>query len=254
MTEYKVIILIAVRLKSERLKEKAILELYDEPLIIKLVKRLRNSKSAKEIILCTSTNSNDDKIEHLSKEYGIEVFRGDELDVMSRFIEVGKLKKANAIVRVTGDNPLTDYDLMDQMIHSHKKLCAEYTFTDSIPHGTRSEIVDLNALIRCHGLIQDKNATEYMTWMLNRPDYFRVNRHVFNEKNINRTDVSLTVDTKHDYELVKMIFNYFDGNPGNLDEIINYYDTIPDKYKRTIASEHLIDKKNKINTKFILDE
>ena len=37
-------ILIAARLKSKRLQKKALLTLYDKPLIIKLVERLKESK------------------------------------------------------------------------------------------------------------------------------------------------------------------------------------------------------------------
>tara|TARA_B100001093_G_C26813297_1_gene1008498 strand:- start:1372 stop:2133 length:762 start_codon:yes stop_codon:yes gene_type:complete len=253
MIDQKIVILIAVRLKSVRLKEKAMLNLFDKPLILKLVDRMKQSKLARDVILCTSTNSHDDQIEILAKKNNIEIFRGDELDVMSRFITVGIKKKARIIIRVTGDNPLTDFELMDQMIYDHIENNAEYTFTESVPHGTRSEVINLDTLIRCHDLIQDKSATEFMTWMLNRPDYFRVNNYV-SDNNINRPDISLTVDTKNDYKLVSQIFNHFKGKPPNLKKIIEYYDSMSERYKRKISDKHLIDSKYKINTKFISDE
>ena len=67
---------------------------------------------------------------------------------MSRFIEVADQKGASTVVRVTGDNPLTDPFMMDSMIESHLKKGAEYTFTEDLPLGTRSEIIDVKMLRR----------------------------------------------------------------------------------------------------------
>ncbi len=62
----KVIILIAVRLKSKRLEKKALLKIFDQPMILFLVKRLKRSTLASEIYLCTSINKQDDKISLLA--------------------------------------------------------------------------------------------------------------------------------------------------------------------------------------------
>ena len=249
-----VIILVAVRLKSKRLKKKAMLNLYDKPLIVELVERLRKSYFGNNIILCTSTNSEDDNLQKIFEKYNIEYFRGHELDVMSRFIHVAKEKNANTVIRVTGDNPLTDYDTMDKMIESHLMLKADYTFTEDIPHGTRSEVISTNALIKCHNLIQDKLATEYMTWMLNRSDHFKVNKYIIQNENLKRPDISLTVDTENDYKIMKKIFTHFKGKPPHLIDIIKYYDSMPKDIKREIPSLHLIKSKRSINAKFKTDD
>ena len=49
----------------------------------------------------------------------MDVFRGSEKNVMSRFLIAGKNLKANHIVRITGDNPLTDPKIMDSLIKTH---------------------------------------------------------------------------------------------------------------------------------------
>jgi len=64
----KTLILIAVRLKSQRLKEKALLKLYDEPLIIKLTKRLKKAKLCSAIIWCTSRLKSDERLVALAKK------------------------------------------------------------------------------------------------------------------------------------------------------------------------------------------
>ncbi len=247
------VILVAVRLKSQRLKEKALLQLYDKPLIVKLVDRLKKSKLSKNIVICTSSSPLDDRLNEVAKINNIEIFRGDEDDVMSRFIKVAEERKINNLVRVTGDNPLTDPVQMDNMIISHFENNSEFTFTEDLPHGTRSEIINLNALIKCHKLIQDKSATEYMTWMLNRPDFFMVNQYKVKTKKLKRSDISLTVDTEQDYKLIKNIYENFRGSPPKLEKIIDYYDSLSQSMKRNVVDNHLKNKLNNINVKYKTD-
>ncbi len=249
-----IVALVAVRLKSQRLKKKALLNLYDKPLIIKLVDRIKESKYVDRIVLCTSTSKNDNELQEIAELNQIEIYRGDEDDVMSRFIEAASQKSNKTLIRITGDNPLTDVIQMDNMIEFHTANNSEYTYTVDLPHGTRSEIIDLNALIRCHSIIQDKSATEYMTWMLNRPDFFKVNRFKVKEKALIRPDISLTVDTLEDYTLMKKIYEFFSGIPQELEQIIEYYDSLPQYLKRNLVDKHLSDKFNNVNIKFKSDK
>ena len=64
----KAIILIAVRLNTKRLKEKALLNLYKKPLILSLTDRLKNSKLVSNIVWCTSKEKVDDRLEILAKK------------------------------------------------------------------------------------------------------------------------------------------------------------------------------------------
>ena len=130
------VILVAVRLKSKRLKNKALLPIIGKPLIHILYDRLLTVKNAKKIILCTSTNKQDDQIYDFAKKNNILCIRGAELNVISRFLKAAKLHKAKNIVRVTGDNPLTDPKIIDKMILNHKKNNSDYTYCDQIPNGT----------------------------------------------------------------------------------------------------------------------
>ena len=235
----KVIVLIAVRLKSKRLKKKAMLNILDQPMILFLVERLRRSELASEIYLCTSTNKQDDEIYKLAENNKIKYFRGEELDVMSRFLEVSMLENADILVRVTGDNPLTDPIIMDQMIKSHISNKAEYTFTEDLPHGTRCEIINRDAMMKCHKLIQDKNAPEYMTLMFNRPDFFKINKFKITSDKLKRPDVSLTVDTEKDYKIISEIIKFFKKDPHDLEEVIKCYDNLPSILKREETGYHL---------------
>ena len=246
----KTVILIAVRLNSKRLKKKAILNLYDQPLILKLTERVNKSKLSSDLVWCTSTNKQDDELEVLAQSNNIKIFRGSEEDVMSRFIIVGEKLDAKNIVRVTGDNPLTDPEVIDFLIHTHIKNNAEYTYCNSIPIGTRSEIVDLKMLKRCYQLIQDPESSEYMTWMLNRPDYFKTQKLTYPNSKINRAEISLTVDDKESYFNLQKIYNYFKTNLVSLEKIVEWIDMNPKFLKKLVQIKNQQKNLKNINCKF----
>jgi spore coat polysaccharide biosynthesis protein SpsF len=250
--KHKVIILVAVRLKSTRLPMKALKVLYGEPLIVRLVERVGQAKIPSNIILCTSTNTQDDALEELANKYGITCFRGSELDVMSRFIEVIDKEKASIIVRVTGDNPLTDPVMMDFMLAKHIENDSEYTYTDDLPVGTRSEIICANMLKKCYKLLQDPNSSEYMTWMLNRPDHFKVLHVPAPVGAINRPEILLTVDTEDDFNVVHEIYKKFNGNPPKLQDIISWIDLNSGMFNNNNNNNNNDDAQ--VNCKFVLDE
>ena len=242
----KQLILVAVRLKSSRLKKKAILDIFGKPLIIRLFERLNENIPRENIVICTSTNSQDDALCDLVKNHSINLFRGSELDVAHRFISAAKQRDADTIVRVTGDNPLTDPEFIKKMLLSHDENNAEYTYTNDLPIGARAEVISVEALRRIRKQWSDPNSSEYMTFMVNRGDTVRQNRIVFKDKGICRPELRLTVDTKEDLEMIRAIYKHFSGNVPNLEQIIEYLDKKPEirineDLSKVVSLHHSID-------------
>ena len=157
---------------------------------------------------------------------------------MSRFIDVSEKYNADNIVRVTGDNPLTDPEIIDFLIDKHINNNLEYTYCSSTPIGTRSEVISSTMLKKCHCLLIDKNSSEYMTWMLNRPDHFKVGNFIYPNEKLNRPEISFSIDEKDDYEAVNKIFKHYQNTVPSLEEIINFVDQNP------ILLSKLVNKKN----------
>jgi len=252
MSKGNTLVLVAVRLKSTRLPRKALEDLAGKPLILRLNERLRKTRLVDEIIWCTSTNPDDDLLEELAVLNDIPLYRGSELDVLSRFMKVAWSRNAKTVIRVTGDNPLTDPLFMDLMIREHNSTCAEYTYTDDLPRGTRCEIIEVSALEKCHSLVKDPTASEYMTLMLRRPDHFKVIKVNSPDRKINRPELRLTVDTPEDLYVIREIYNAFNGEPPELSRIINWLDAHPDVKK---YNQHIIPREidSSINVQFITD-
>ena len=97
---------IQARVGSTRLPKKMILELANFPILEWVIRRVKESTLLDEVWLATSTLPENDALERIASEFGVNVFRGDEINVFSRFQEICSVTGASHIVRVCADNPL----------------------------------------------------------------------------------------------------------------------------------------------------
>jgi len=212
------IICIAVRMDSKRLPGKAIMPLYGEPLIKRLTQRIKKAKLPDHIVWCTTIDKTDDILGKLAEENNINIIRGSRLNVMSRFLQAADEYNATTIVRVTGDNPLTCPDLIDKMLEHHKNIkVSEYTYTNDVPRGIRSEIINVKALRDLYSKVEG-NKSEYMTYQLKNGIRFQ-NKYKSCIGYIHRT---FTVDTPQEYLALHDIYNRFKGDPPSINKIIKY--------------------------------
>ncbi len=229
----KTLILVAVRMKSTRLPKKALHCIKGKPVLAHLVERLAKVSHAQGLILCTSTHSEDTILLEWADRLGIRGYAGDEDDVMARFLSVAEQEGADVIVRVTGDNPLTDPEALDAMILFHRERGADYTYTEDLPRGTRAEIISVQALRRAHELAEDPTHSEYMTlYFKQHPEIFSLSRWDAPQA-VTRPGYRLTLDTPEDLDLVTRIYEalYEDGKPFRLKEAIQLLDQQPEWVK-----------------------
>lgn len=216
-------------MESSRLPRKALADIHGEPLLIRLVERVAEAIPKERIVLCTSAEAQDDAIADLASARELNCFRGDGLDVIARFTAAAAAYGAGTIARVTGDNPLTDPLMLREMFERHLCCRAEYTFTNDLPAGTRAEIIDVEALNRIHGQLTAPSFSEYMTYMLKRPDKMRQLEVPAPSDAVKRPEISVTVDTPHDLALVRDIYAHFGGTLPPLAAIVRWLDTVPER-------------------------
>ena len=101
---------------STRLPGKVLLKVLNRPILSIQLQRIRQVRQIAKIVIATTTNSIDDPIEELGVVENIPVFRGDEDDVLGRFQGAAEKFEADAIVRLTGDCPLIDPEIVDHTI------------------------------------------------------------------------------------------------------------------------------------------
>ena len=100
------------------------------------------------IFAIPNTSSNDVLYEYLTN-IGLNVYRGSELDVLSRYYQCAKECDADLVVRITADCPFIDAKLVDSTIKYHIETDADYTsnhFPPTFPDGFDVEVINFAAL------------------------------------------------------------------------------------------------------------
>ena len=145
----KVVAIVQARIGSIRLPNKVLKPLVGMPMIEILLKRLSKSKLINEIVLATSIDKKNTPLLNHVKSLGFTCKQGSEDDVLERYFQVAQETNADVIVRITGDCPLVDPDLVDECISSFQKLQVDYcsnTIKPTYPDGLDVEVVKFSAL------------------------------------------------------------------------------------------------------------
>ena len=115
----KILIIVQARTSSTRFPNKVLSKINGKSLIEILITRLKKIKIKNQIILATTKKKSDDSLYKLSKKLNILCFRGSEENVLNRFYLAANKYKGKIIVRITGDCPLSDPELIEKIIKFH---------------------------------------------------------------------------------------------------------------------------------------
>lgn len=242
-------IIIQARLGSTRLPGKILKQFYgDKTLLETVISNLQKAGDVK-IIVATSVNPNNDKLETFLKERDITVYRGSEDDVLSRFIGAAEANGVDGIVRICSDNPFLDWHGVAALIEKAKTSDADYigyriNDTPSIKthFGFWGEYVTLNALKRVAATTDEKPAHEHVTiHIYTHPDDYKCEWIECPDFLQGRNDIRLTVDNPEDFENAQEAFAYlYELNPNfGLEEVVEYIDShknLQESMKKMIAN------------------
>jgi len=198
--------IVQARTGSTRLSNKIFEPICEKTLLGWVIDRLRAAKLIDQIVIATTTNREDNEVVEFAKLEGVPCVQGSEDDVLDRFITVLDNYPAKTIVRVTGDNPLTDTGLIDALIEKHLKSSSDYTGLNGVfPHGLTAEIVSFDALQKAHTESSSPGYREHVTtYIHSQPEMFHIDRIDPPDYLIGR-DYRLTVDTEDDLLLMRTL-------------------------------------------------
>lgn len=131
-------VIIQARMGSKRLPGKTLLKFDKKNTTIDLIiKRLNSSKFTDIIIFSIPDTSDNDVLAEKLDLLNLHYYRGHPDDLVSRFYNTCKKFDLNQFVRVTGDNPLVDYEIVDFFLQIDKKIQFVDGFTPKVlPNGT----------------------------------------------------------------------------------------------------------------------
>lgn len=240
----KIVVIVQARMGSTRLPGKVLLPILDRPMLEFQLERLRRVQNAHQLIVATTSLAEDEPIVSLCKRLGVAVFRGESEDVLKRYYDCARKHKAGIIVRITGDCPLIDPEIVDKVIWFYLTHGFDYagnTLKKSYPRGMDTEVFSLSALAKTFREAQKPEEREHVTLhMYKNPEKFSAgNTANFRDESQYR----LTVDQKEDFQLVSQIIErLYPGNPSfSLRDIIKFLEENP---SLATINRHIIQKQS----------
>ncbi|MEC5388122.1 glycosyltransferase family protein [Uliginosibacterium sp. H3] len=235
----RVLAILQARMSSSRLPNKVLLPLFGEPMLARQIERLRRATSIDHLIVATSAAATDDPIAEQCEKLGAVCYRGSLDDVLDRFEQAARPHAPKHVLRLTADCPLTDPNLIDQLVARHIESRADYTTNanpPSFPDGLDAEIMRYAVLHIAWREAQRKSEREHVTlYIASNPDRFII------ETLRSETDLSAlrwTVDEKDDLALVERIYAaLYPRNPAfTTQDILHLLEDQPEL--RTLNTSH----------------
>lgn len=220
--------LITARLKSTRLPEKLLREVQGRPIFAHLLDRVKQMQSADEIIVCTSTEAQDDRLEELARAEGVSCFRGDDEDVLQRLYDAAVAHGLDYILNITADCPLVDPEYADRVVAAYEETGADLVRALDLPHGAFSYGIKPEALAQVLQ-IKDDLRTEVWGYYFTHTDLFQVHDLEVDARH-RRPGLRMTLDYPADLEFFEAVFGalYQPGEVFTLDAVLGYLDAHPE--------------------------
>jgi spore coat polysaccharide biosynthesis protein SpsF (cytidylyltransferase family) len=230
--------IIQARMGSTRLPGKVLKNLAGKPVLWHIVNRVKLSMLSEMVLVATTTNPEDDIIQSACNTWGIPVFRGSSDDVLQRYcdavkyLEAGR-SKVDYIIRITGDCPLIDPTIIDEVVRA--ALSEKYDYVSNTDPPTFPDGLDVEVFCRSALFTACKNATlisehEHVTPYIRKSENFR-KFNVTYQKDL--SGLRWTLDNEEDYVFIKKIYDDLFKNSKNLtmQEVLNYLRDHPDLQK-----------------------
>lgn len=195
-------------MQSTRLPGKVLKEVLGKPLLTYLIERLNRSRWINQLVIATSIEVADDVIADYCQQHHIEVYRGSEKDVLSRYFEAAHAFAADLVVRICADSPLIDPALVDELLEEYLLEGSNWdyfsnTIKQSCPFGMNTEVFTFAALAKAHSEANQRYEREHVTpYLYRHPELFSVHEKHYEP---DRSNIRLTVDTPEDFVLIEQI-------------------------------------------------
>ncbi len=216
-----ILAIIQARMGSSRFPGKMMALLAGKPLIWYVMHRVKKAKAIDKVVLATSEYKDNVLLMKEVKGYGIDAFAGNENDVLDRFYQCAKSYGATDIVRITGDCPLVDSAIIDDVIMLYKNEKVDYASNvhpPTYPDGMDVEVFSFRALEKAWKEASLNSEREHVTpYIWKNKAHFTL-ANLTNDENLSK--LRLTVDEKEDLALMNILLKRLQSPYSAMDEII----------------------------------
>lgn len=205
----KVVAVVQARMGSTRFPAKVMRLICGVPMIGLLLRRIGKSSLIDQIVVATSDSPRDGPLAEYVRQLGYTVYQGSEDDVLDRYYHAAKAADAAVVVRITGDCPLIDPALVDDVIGAFLAAGVDYAsnrLPPTYPDGLDAEVFSFEALETAWNQADTPYQREHVTpFIIERTKHHQLNL-------AHTTDCSAerwTVDELADFEVIQKVFESF---------------------------------------------
>ena len=221
-TDARVVVVAQARMSSSRLPGKVLTDLGPGTTLELVLRRLRGVTEAAEVVIATTTGSDDDPVAERARELGARAVRGPLDDVLERYRMAAAETGADAVVRITADCPLVEPTVVDRLVAMWREDDAlDYVWNArepcTFPDGLDVEVVSRRALDQAAQETREPYDREHVTpFVRDRPERFP-------QRSL-RLDpparaVKLSLDTSEDLTAIRSFIERV-GPAATLDDIV----------------------------------
>jgi spore coat polysaccharide biosynthesis protein SpsF len=232
----KIVTVIQARTGSTRLPDKIFMPLAGKPLLLRMIQRAQNSKLAGQIVVATTTEQTDDKVEELCTLSDINFYRGHPTDLLDRHFKAAIEYNADAVVKIPSDCPLIDSEIIDRVIEYYLNNIDKYDYVSNLhpatyPDGNDVEVFSMTALKVSWENAERELEREHTTpYFWENPDKFRIGNVEWETGLDYSMSHRFTIDYMEDYLFIKAVYDeLYDSNPKfSLNDILELLERKPE--------------------------
>ena len=228
------IAIIQGRMSSSRLPGKILEDIGGEPMVIRVVSRVRRAQTVDQVVIATTDDPSDDPVETICTARGIPIYRGSLYDVLDRFYQAAVLFGASTVIRVTADCPLIDPVEIDHVVKAFQEQRVDFAanrlpppWKRTYPIGLDTEVCKFEALERAWREAKDAHHREHvMPYLYEMPGRFKV---LVLDHPVDYGNMRWTVDTPEDLDVVRLIYKHFENRDDfSWLEVLDLYEKQPE--------------------------
>lgn len=227
----RIVAIIQARMGAARLPGKVLKNMLGKPMLYYLVTRVQKAEYIDDVVIATTVNKEDDAIEKFAVANNLGIYRGSQDDIVDRVLNAGKKYNADILVRIWGDCPLIDPNLIDKVLS--KFLDNGYDYANNFNPPTYPICMSFE-VYRFETLQRIWNATNDVFYRQYPFEYVYANsasfRTMYDRNDKDLSAMHLTVDYIEDFEMVTEIFRNLDTEKGtfNMGDIVKFLGSHPE--------------------------
>jgi len=230
------VVVIQARTGSQRLPGKVLLPLAGQPLLERMIERVRAASFPFELVVATTTDATDDRVWALCRTLGVAAYSGHPTDLLDRHYRAALPYAADTVVKIPSDCPLIDPAVIDRVLGFYAERRGQIDYAGNLhpatyPDGNDVEVIPAGVLEeawREATLPWEREHTTPFIW--ERPSRYRLANCPWETgQNLSMTH-RWTIDYPEDYAFISAVYDELytgAGTPFSLGDILKLLERRP---------------------------